>query len=292
VAATVLSAFQLAGGAWIFLGVLVVGLLAVAFAYYSHTGSEISMRAHGDRGDTDPTAFNDRSQEVRNWSRGTGGPHRRNVPKPRTERQTESLLDPETHAAMRAWRNRLGSAMPSGLNDPVDPASDHIKGPADAVVTVVNYSDFQCPSCRTVDTVLRRLVHELDGELRYAYRHFPLADAHDMALDAAIATEYAATQDRFWEMHDLIYAAKHAPNRTSLRHIAAELGLDPSAMERALSDSVYRKRVAADFATGVSSGANGTPTLFINDLRHDDDLDAQTLRAAVLRAAASARMGL
>lgn len=283
-----LLSFRLAGGAWIFLAFLICGLVAVAFAYYSRSGSEIAMRpARGDRGDTDPTAFGDRSQAVRDWSRGTGGPHRRNLPKPRTEEHADTLLDPETQAAMRAWRDRLGAAMPSGLTDPVDDARDHIKGPPGASVTVVNYSDFQCPSCRSADTVLRQLVDELDGDLRYAYRHFPLADAHDMAVDAAMAAEWAASHGRFWEMHDQIYAARHTPNRASLRRIAHNLGLDPDEMDAALTDGTLRKRVATDFATGVSSGANGTPTLFINGIRHDDDMDTATLRTAIQAAAAS-----
>lgn len=278
------AVLALAGGSFVFLGFLVLFGFAIVFAYYSRTGSDISMRPFGDRGDRDTSAFSDTSQDVRNWTHGTGGSHRRSVPKVRRDATMESALDRPTREALRAWRARLSSGASSGLVGSVDGRRDHIRGPGDAEVTVVNYSDFQCGACHQIDAVIRDMVTELGGRVRYVFRHFPLADAHDCALQAAEATEWAAGQGRFWDVHDAIYQAPHEPTVATLRKAVAGLGMDAGELGDALRAETFRARVAEDFASGVRSGANGTPSLFINGVRHDDDFDPATLRAAVMAA--------
>lgn len=277
--------FALADGAFVFLAFIVALIAAITFAYYSKTGSEITQRPFRDRGDSDLSVFSDRSQDVRDWSRGTGGSHRRNMPPPRTPEELEAELDPETRSNLEIWRERLAEGLPPGLVAEPDPERDHSRGPDDAPVTIVAYSDFQCPSCQEADWEIRALQKEHPEELRYVFRHFPLADAHAGALDAAQACEYAAAHGRFWEMHDAIYRSSRPPSPESLRAHATQLGLDPAELDRVLSERPYAKHVAEDFESGARSGVNGTPTLFVNGTRHDDASDRDTLRTAVGAAA-------
>jgi protein-disulfide isomerase len=273
---------ELAGGSWIFALFLIVFLGAIIFAYYSKTGSEISQRPFRDRGDTDATAFRDTSQDVRNWSRGTGGSHRRNKPQPKTPEELKESLDPDTLERLRAWRERLQqSDLPAGLAEPPDPDRDHMKGPREAPVTIVTYGDFQCPACREADWEIRALLKEDPENINYVFRHFPIADAHPGAMDAAQACEYAAQQGRFWDMHDKIYRASRPPTPESLRAGAMQIGLHPQEIDRILEERPYTDRIAEDFDSGVRSGVDGTPTVFVNGTRHDADMDRDTLRTAV-----------
>jgi len=281
--------FALAGGSFIFLAFLIVLLGGIVFAYYSRTGSEIEQRPYHDRGDTDPTAFRDVSQDVRNWSHGTGGAHRRNKPAPRTPGELAEALDPQTQERLTAWREHLETGMAAGLVAGVDERRDHVRGAPDAGVTIVAYADFQCPSCREAEWEIRGLQKELgDDQVRYVFRHFPIADAHEGALDAAQAVEFAAEQDRFWEMHDAIYRSSRPPSPQSLGDAARTIALDADGLARALQERRYAERVAEDFNSGVRSGVDGTPTLFVNGTRHDGDTDKATLRTAVEAAAATA----
>ena len=281
--------FALAGGSFIFLAFLIILMGAIVFAYYSKMGSEIKQRPFNDRGDTDPTAFRDVSQDVRNWSRGTGGAHRRNKPAPRTPEELAQALDPETRDRLAAWREHLETGMPAGLVADVDESRDHLRGSPDADVTIVAYADFQCPSCQRAEWEIRGLQKELgEDEVRYVFRHFPIADAHAGALDAAQSVEFAAEQGRFWEMHDAIYRSPRPPSPESLHDAARTIGLDTEELARALAERRYAERVAEDFETGVRSGVDGTPTLFVNGTRHDGDMDKDTLRTAVEAAGAAA----
>lgn len=277
--------FALADGAWIFLAFLLLIFPVIAFAYYSKTGSEITQRPQGDRGDGDLSVFSDRSQDVRDWSRGTGGVHKRNVPPPKTPEELKAALDPQTAERLAAWRAHLAKGLPPGLVAEPDPARDHSRGPDDAPVTIVAYGDFQCPSCREADWEIRAVQKERPDMLRYVFRHFPLADAHPGALDAAQACELAAEHDRFWELHDQIYRSNRTPTPESLRAQGKQVGLDPAEVDRVLAERPYTERIAEDFDTGARSGVNGTPTLFVNGTRHDDDTDRDTLRTAVDAAA-------
>ena len=275
----------LAGGSLIFLAFLVVFFAAIVWGYYSQTGTEITRRPFKDRGDSNPLQFRDESQQVANWSHGTGGAHRRNRA-PAKEIREE--LDPKVSSRLRSWREHLAKGLTPGLVDEVDPARDHIRGPEAAPVTIVAYGDFQCGACRTAEEAVRALQAESPEQVRYVYRHFPVADAHEAALPAAEVAELAATHDQFWAFHDATYRSKRPPGREALIQAAEKLGIGADEVNGTLDEHRFAARIAEDFDTGVRSGVDGTPTLFVNGVRHDDEMDAATLRTAVDAAAAVA----
>ena len=158
---------------------------------------------------------------------------------------------------------------------------DHVQGPEDAPVTLVEYGDYECPHCRDVVPIMRELRAQFGNRLRYVFRHFPITTMHPHAQLAAEAAEAAAAQGRFWEMHDLLYERQGALDREQLIQCAERLGLDTQRFERELSEGVYRDRVRKDFMSGVHSGANGTPAFFLNGARYDGPWDLDSLRAEI-----------
>jgi Na+/H+ antiporter NhaA len=171
----------------------------------------------------------------------------------------------------------------------VDPARDHVRGPAHASVTVVEYGDFQCPYCGQAEPVVRDLL--ADTDLRYVWRHLPLSDVHPQAQLAAEAGEAAGAQGRFWEMHDLMLAHQDQLRITNLLRHAEQLGLDSERLHDDLVNHVYADRVARDVESADLSGVSGTPTFFINGQRHYGAYDIGTLTRAVKTARARARIG-
>jgi len=171
------------------------------------------------------------------------------------------------------------------LADPVDPERDHIRGPVDAPVTVLEYGDFECPFCGQAEPVLRELLRDF-GDVAYVWRHLPLNDVHPNAQRAAEAAEAAAEQDAFWEMHDLLLARQDALSYRDLLRYAEELGLDVEQFEEDLRTRSGAGRVAQDVDSADLSGVSGTPTFFVNELRHYGAYDIATLSAAVKAARA------
>ena len=169
----------------------------------------------------------------------------------------------------------------------VDPERDHIRGPTDAPVTVVEYGDFQCPYCGRAEPVVRELLADF-ADVRYVWRHLPLTDVHPNAQMAAEAAEAAADQDAFWEMHDLLLGNQHALEFDDLIRYARELGLDVERFTAALEENTGAIRVADDVDTADLSGVSGTPTFFINGRRHYGAYDIATLSKAVKAAGARA----
>jgi NhaA family Na+:H+ antiporter len=167
-----------------------------------------------------------------------------------------------------------------GLKPPIT-EQDHTYGDIDAPVTLVEYGDYQCPHCRQVQPIVRDLRERFGDRLRYVFRHFPLTTLHPRAQRAAEAAEAAAAQGRFWEMHNLLYDRQDALDDDHLVHYAAELGLDVERFERELRASVYAERVREDLASGVRSGANGTPSFFINGYLYDGPWDLDSLAAEI-----------
>jgi Na+/H+ antiporter NhaA len=165
------------------------------------------------------------------------------------------------------------------LSAPVDPDRDHIRGPARASVTVVEYGDFECPYCGLAEPVVRDLL--ADADLRYVFRHLPLADVHPRAQLAAEAAEAAGAQGAFWQMHDLLFAHQDALKPTDLVGYARQLGLDLDRFHDDLKRHVHAARVARDVESADISGVSGTPTFFINEQRHYGAYDIETLKAAV-----------
>jgi Na+/H+ antiporter NhaA len=172
---------------------------------------------------------------------------------------------------------------------PVDPARDHIRGPATASVTMVEYGDFQCPNCGQAEAVVRDLL--ADDDIRYVWRHLPLTDVHPQAELAAEASEAAAAQGKFWEMHDLLLTRQDRLRATDLLQYADELGLDRDQFHDQLKRHVFAGRVAQDVESADLSGVSGTPTFFINGQRHYGAYDIQTLAAAVKTARIRAKIG-
>lgn len=163
-------------------------------------------------------------------------------------------------------------------------ARDHVKGPADATLTLVQFADFECPHCSLVYPVVQDIARELKDCLRIVYRHFPLSQVHPNSQPAANASEAAAAQGRFWEMADLLHANCESLEIESIQKYARKLKLDMKQFNREFESGVHLARIRADFLGGVRSGVNGTPTFFINGERHEGALEFDALVAALLRA--------
>jgi Na+/H+ antiporter NhaA len=172
------------------------------------------------------------------------------------------------------------------LAEPVDPERDHVRGPEDAPVTVLEYGDFECPYCGQAEPVLRELLREFGDDVRYVWRHLPLNDVHPNAQLAAEASEAAANQGAFWELHDLLLAHQDDLKLPDLLGYAEELGLDVQRFEDDLRTREGAARIAGDVDSADLSGVSGTPTFFINGLRHYGAYDIATLTAEVRAARA------
>lgn len=171
----------------------------------------------------------------------------------------------------------------SKLTPHVGPA-DHVVGPPDAPVTLVEYGDFECPYCGRAHFVLREVMRRLDGDVRFVFRHFPLAELHPHALMAAEAAEAAGAQGKFWPMHDMLFENQDALELADLLGYAEDLELDTERFAIDLETHAHLDKVKRDFQSGVRSGVNGTPTFFIDGVHHDGSWDADTLTAALREA--------
>ena len=166
------------------------------------------------------------------------------------------------------------------LSTPVS-ARDHTQGPADAPVTLVEYGDYECPHCGRAHPIVKAIQARLGSQLRFVFRNFPLKEIHPHAEHAAEAAEAAAAEGKFWEMHDNIFEHQRALGDLHLLEHAAEVGLDVERVKRELEAHTHEPRVREDFLSGIRSGVNGTPTFFINGLRHDGSWDAEALERAL-----------
>ena len=176
------------------------------------------------------------------------------------------------------------------LTEDVDPERDHVRGPASAPVTLLEYGDYECPYCGQAEVVIRQLLEEFGDELRYVWRHLPLNDVHPNAQMAAEAAEAANAQGTFWPMHDKLLATQQALTPRDLKRNAEELGLDVERFTHDVRDGEYNDRVSEDVASADSSGVAGTPSFFINGQRHQGAYDLDTLSKAVRTARMRARI--
>jgi protein-disulfide isomerase len=168
---------------------------------------------------------------------------------------------------------------------------DHIRGPANAPITLVEYGDYQCPQCALAHPIVNQVQSYFRGSLRFVFRHFPLTEVHPYAEIAAESAEFAGAAGLFWEMHDALFENQDMLNVATILLIGAQLGLSKAAMRHALETGQYRNKVRNDFMSGVRSGVNGTPTFFINGVRHDGGFDYASLVSAIqLRLAADTRV--
>jgi protein-disulfide isomerase len=148
---------------------------------------------------------------------------------------------------------------------------DHRQGPATAAVTLVQYGDYKCPYTRRSTTVVRAIQQQLGDQLRFVFRNFPLTEIHPHALHAALAAEAAATQGKFWEMHDYIFHHQHTLEDADLAHFAEAVGLDMQ----------QYARIEEDVESGERSGVQGTPTFFINGVLYRGSWEHDALLAAL-----------
>ena len=160
-------------------------------------------------------------------------------------------------------------------------AEDHSQGPDGADLVLVEYGDYQCPYCGEAYPIVKRVQEHFGPRLRFVFRNFPLGELHPHAHAAAETAEFAGANGKFWEMHDLLYERQEIMDDQLFVTLAEELHLPVNELRRALQNREFEKRVQDDFRGGVRSGVNGTPTFFINDLRHDGSYDFRTLVAAI-----------
>ena len=187
-------------------------------------------------------------------------------------------------------RALLGTAeVITDLMVPVDGKRDHVRGPAKAPVTVVEYGDFECPYCGLAEPAVRELLRDF-GDVRYVWRHLPLNDVHPHAQAAAEGAEAAGNQGAFWEMHDLLLDHQGALTTRDLTGYARSLGLDPDRFTSDLRKHAGEARIAEDVDSADLSGVSGTPTFFVNGMRHYGAYDIESLSKAVKLAIARTKI--
>ena len=164
---------------------------------------------------------------------------------------------------------------------PLDGKVDHVRGSPSARL-IIEYGDYECPFSRQAFHAIEAVEQQLSGNVRFAFRHFPLTRIHPHALAAAAAAEAAARQGRFWDMHELLFHRQKALEDGDLRGYAAQLGLDVAAFDRYRAGEAVLERIQRDVDSGVASGqVLGTPTLFIDGVVYRGGYDPPTLLAAL-----------
>jgi len=163
---------------------------------------------------------------------------------------------------------------------------DHQQGPTDAAVTLVEYGDYECPSCGAAYPVVKQLQRRLGDDLRFVFRDFPLTQIHPHAEAAAEAADSAGDQGAFWDYHDILFENQDALTHRDLVRYARELRLDVDQFAGELEDHANLDRVRQDFESGIESGVNGTPTFFINETRYDGPAEFDAMLEALNEAKA------
>jgi protein-disulfide isomerase len=165
--------------------------------------------------------------------------------------------------------------------------TDHVIGPPDASINIVEYGDFECPNCKQAAPALKQLLVHRVGKVRLAYRHFPLVSVHPHALQAAEAAEAAGAQGQFWEMHDLLYLNQLRLGRKDLQIYAAQLGLDMKRFDHDMQTRAWLPKIRAQIEDGERSGVRSTPGIFLNGRIHDVSAGLRSLFNATDRLLAS-----
>jgi len=167
--------------------------------------------------------------------------------------------------------------------EPLDEQVDHVRGEVGAPV-ILEYGDYECPYSRQAFRAIERVERELSGGVRFAFRHYPLTEIHPHALAASAAAEAAARQDRFWEMHTLLFHRQKALEEDNLRSYASELGLDLARFDRDRVDPELTARIERDVTSGEATGVvRGTPTLFIDGVLYQGGYDPGAFIEALCR---------
>jgi protein-disulfide isomerase len=171
----------------------------------------------------------------------------------------------------------------STLKNPVT-QDDHIQGDEDAPITLVEYGDYECPYCGSAYPIVKRIQKHFGKRLRFVFRNFPIVEAHPDAGIAAMTAEFAASQQKFWEMHDTLYENQNSLDLKDLLNYARVLGLSAPDLQVAIDTEAFADKIQADFMGGVRSGVSGTPMFFINGNRHNDSFEYDILLAAIEKA--------
>jgi hypothetical protein len=266
--AMIAFAFALAGGAWIFLAVIVALFFVFAYSYYTRRGSGISQTPYRNPGgppESPSELAHDTTQDVRNWQRGTGGHSRR------YETAGRVATDPAIAQALADWRARAGT-MPH-LDPPIGP-TDRARGPAEAPAVVI-YVDISNEPCRSAYRLLSRFVDS--RRIRLAVRQLPLADVHALALPAAEALEAAAAQGRFFELLDA-YATSASRDEDDLLQRAERHVPDPRRLRDEVHAGRHRASVIEQIRQAMASGVPAVPDVFIDGTHYrgpftNDDVD-------------------
>lgn len=185
--------------------------------------------------------------------------------------------------------NTAAAAPTAQPNEPAPPSSvtvrlkdsDHIRGATDAKLTIVEFSDFQCPFCNRFKPTLDRILSEYDGKVRLVYRHFPLDSIHPQARPAAEASECASEQGKFWEFHDKLFAGQDNLSADFYTKTAQELGLNVGQFNKCVADGKYRGRVDEDYQSGLAAGAQGTPHTIIGTTPISGALPYESIKQVV-----------
>ena len=158
---------------------------------------------------------------------------------------------------------------------------DHVQGDEDAPLTLVEYGDFECPHCGRAHPIVKALQERFGEQLRFVYRHFPLAQMHPHAESAAETSEFSGVHKKFWEMHDLLFENQDQLGLPLYQELAGALGLPVEQLIEALERGEFTAKVRSDFSSGVRSGVNGTPTFFINGVRYEGSVDVISMAEAL-----------
>ncbi|RHJ82908.1 DsbA family protein [Parabacteroides sp. AM08-6] len=146
---------------------------------------------------------------------------------------------------------------------------DHVQGPADAPVELIEYADYQCPYCKKAFYIVKDIQQKMGDKLKFVFRNFPLTDVHQYAVHAALAAEAASGQDKFWEMHDILLENQRELDDAHLIEYAREIGLDVHLFEKDFGKDEYFQKVKSDYESGEKNGVEGTPTFFVNGQRFE-----------------------
>jgi protein-disulfide isomerase len=171
---------------------------------------------------------------------------------------------------------------PSKLFLPVHEERDHIQGPVDSAITLLEYGDYECPHCAAAHQIIKLVRRDIGDRFRFVFRNFPLATIHPRAIRAAEAAEAAGGQNRFWQMHDLLFDHQNDLSDREIVNFADIAGLDLQSFCRNIRTHTFIPRVAEDLQSGVRSGVEGTPAFFINGIRYQGEYDPESLARAIL----------
>jgi protein-disulfide isomerase len=177
--------------------------------------------------------------------------------------------------------NKRKAAENIKLTLPVSESRDHIQGPVNAPITLVEYGDYECPYCGQAYMIIKEIQERLGSKLCFVFRNFPLTKVRPHAYKAAIAAETAAAQGKFWDMYDYLFKHGQVVTDDNLRQSAAKLGLNVARFDREFLDRTYSSHVDEDIQSGKSSGVKSTPTFFINGDRYNSAWDMDTLLSAL-----------